>query len=126
MRGPTEPPAAYQFCLANDRLDHRDGVPGVIIQQPSGCFGFWEGEKSLHASSCDPRRVHKTFTADSAGSTGLVLTQKKLILNQTVKHKDNTARFADMESLKKRYKTGQEDWTYLKKHYDNEKDERKY
>jgi hypothetical protein len=65
MRGPKEPPAAYQFCLANDRLVHSDGGPGVIIEQPSGCFGLWEGENGLHASSCDPLRVNTRVTAGS-------------------------------------------------------------
>jgi hypothetical protein len=39
---------AYQFCLANDRLVKSDGIPGVIIEQPSGCFGLWERENGLH------------------------------------------------------------------------------
>jgi hypothetical protein len=81
---------AYQFCLANDRLVKSDGIPGVIIEQPSGCFGLGEGESGLHTSSCDPHRVNKMVTTDSPGSTGLVCTQKKFILNQTPKHKDNT------------------------------------
>jgi len=101
-----------------------DGVPGVIIEQPSGCFGIWEGENGLHASSCDPHRVNARVTADSAGSTGLVCTQKKLILNQTVKHKDNTARFADMASLQRRTNMEQEEWETKKKQYNNDKDKR--
>jgi len=121
MRGPEEPPVAYQFCLANDRLVKADGIPGVIIEQPSGCFGLWEGENGLHASSCDPRRVNKMITTDSPGSTGLVCAQKQLILNQTVKHKDNTIRFVDMESLQKRNRMEQEEWVFLKKRYSNEK-----
>ena len=125
MRGPKEPHTAYQFCLANDCLVRSDGGPGVIIEQPSGCFGLWEGENGLHASSCDPLRVNTRVTADSVGSTGLVCTQKKLVLNQTVKHKDNTARFADMESLQRMKKMDQEKWVPLKKHYNNEKDKRR-
>jgi hypothetical protein len=45
--------------------------------------------------------------------------------HQTVKHKDNTARFADMASLQRRTKMEQEEWVCLKKHYNNEKDKRR-
>jgi hypothetical protein len=121
MRGPKEPPVAYQFCLANDRLVKSDNIPGVIIEQPSGCFGLWEGKIGLHGSSCDPHQVNKMVTTDSPGSTGLVCTQNKLILNQTLKHKDNTMRFVDMTSLQRKNKMEQEEWLSEKKRYSVEK-----
>jgi hypothetical protein len=121
MRGPKEPPVAYQFCLTNDRLVKSDDIPGVIIEQPSDCFGLWEGEIGLHGSSCDPHRVNKMVTTDSPGSTGLVCTQNKLILNQTVKHKGNTIRLADMMSLQRKNKMEQEEWLSVKKCYSHEK-----
>jgi len=31
MPGPKDASVAYQFCLANDRLVHSVGIPGVII-----------------------------------------------------------------------------------------------
>src|SRR5271154_6283393 len=118
MCGPKEPPVMYQFCLANDGLVNSDGIPDIIIEQPSGCFGLWEGENGLHVSSCD-HRLNKIVTADSPGSTGHVFTPKKLlILNQTVKHKHNTMRFADMASLQRRNKIEQDNRNEcLKKHY---------
>jgi hypothetical protein len=121
MRGPKEPPVAYQLCLANDQLVKSDGIPGVIIEQLSGCFGLWEGQIGLHASSCDPRRVNKMVTTDSPRSTGLVCTQNKLILNQTLKHKDNTMRFVDMTTLQRKNKMEQEEWLSEKKRYSVEK-----
>ena len=64
-------------------------------------------------------------TADSPGSTGLVFTQKKLILNQTMKHKDNATRFADMASLQRNELIGnniKQEEGFLKKHSNDEKD----
>jgi len=60
-------------------------------------------------------------TTDSPGSTGLVCTQNKLILNQTFKHKDNTLRLADMMSLQRKNKMEQEEWLSVKKRYSHEK-----
>ena len=69
---------------------------GVVIEQPSGAVGFWEGGRYEHASSCGIRVLKDK---EDLGSVGLVLVQKWCLLRQTNCFKEKTAHVADIESM---------------------------
>ena len=66
---------------------------GIVILQPAGAMGLWRAQKSEHGSSIDVRGTEKVR---ERGSLGLVLTQKMLLLNQTLRHWDETSKVVDL------------------------------
>jgi len=90
-RGPQEPDDAYQFCYTTAQMNGTD-VPGIVIEQPAGTIELWEGSNFEHASSCDKRQLKED---EECSSTGVVLTQKPLMLNQTNRHSAETQEVAD-------------------------------
>jgi hypothetical protein len=66
--------------------------PGIIIDQPRGTITIWQGGNHLHGSSIGtkkkkgPRRIANGHTSTS----GMVITQKPLMLQYLKTHKDET------------------------------------
>src|SRR5579859_755305 len=94
-----EPDTAYQFCLVDNRLIGST-LGGIVIEQSSGSIGLWKGETHIHASSCDTR-VDKD--KHIIGSVGLIMTQKPLLLKQTLRHRAETMELAEVPSFPERF-----------------------
>jgi hypothetical protein len=120
QRGEKEPDTAYHFCLVETQLEGSD-TKGIIIKQPKGSMAIWRGKRDLHGSSIDVRGLKEK---EEQCSIGCVLTQKPLMLNQTLSFMDQTVKIVDIEDLKEqefiRSRLGVHEFEDLAEHYQGE------
>jgi hypothetical protein len=116
-RGEKEPETAYHLCLVEAQLEGCD-TKGTIIMQPTGSMAIWRGKMDLHGSSID---VRESKEQDEQSSIGCVLTQKPLMLNQTLRFMDQIVEIAHLEDLREqefiRSKLGIHEFEDLAEHY---------
>jgi hypothetical protein len=88
---------------------------GVIVEQPSETVMIWQGEKYLHGSSLNGQNFRKirwmgnmsasTWRAvqkrreKEYQSTGMVITQKPLMVSLTKSHQDETQLVANVRGI---------------------------
>jgi hypothetical protein len=116
-RGEKEPDGAYHFCLIEKQLKSSE-TQGIIIKQPAGSMALWRGRKDLHGSSIDIRGKREK---NERCSIGCVITQKPLMLNQTLRFLEGTMEVMDLDHLKEseynRSKLGEYELEALKEYY---------
>jgi hypothetical protein len=88
---------------------------GVIVEQPSEALMIWQGEKYLHGSSLNGQNFRKRRRMGNMSastwravqkrrkkeyqSTGMVITQKPLMVTLTKSHRDETNVVANVRGM---------------------------
>ena len=99
LRGKYEPPEAYQFVFMH--LHHESPkIAGVVVEQPTGCIMIWQGGKHIHGSTVDTLANNSIPSDKPSVSTGMVITQKPLMLTLANNHKLETYAAARLDLIK--------------------------
>jgi hypothetical protein len=99
LRGKNEPPEAYQFVFM--QLHHESAnMAGVVVEQPGGCIMIWQGGRNIHGSTVNTLTNNIIPRDEPSISTGMVITQKPLMLTLANKHKLETYVAARLDLIK--------------------------
>ena len=84
------------MCLHHDSVM----IAGVVVEQPTGCIMIWQGGKHIHGSTVDTLANNSIPSDKPSVSTGMVITQKPLMLTLANNHKLETYAAARLDLIK--------------------------